>query len=79
MYELRIDASTDGYQLSLGKGSSVLQQSQNLPVSTLATSPPVGGAFTGMMFGLYAFGKGEPCLDPADFSRVSCETAAAGN
>ncbi|KAJ5889008.1 hypothetical protein N7495_009049 [Penicillium taxi] len=30
--------------------------------------PPVGAPFTGMMFGLYAFGERQRCLDPADFS-----------
>ena len=33
----------------------------------MTVSPPVGMAFTGMMFGLYAFGERQPCLVPADF------------
>lgn len=36
----------------------------------LVVAPPVGGAFTGVMFGVYAFGKGEPVLDPADFTSI---------
>jgi hypothetical protein len=34
----------------------------------MTLDPPVGAAFTGMMFGLYAFGELQPCLDPADFA-----------
>ncbi|OBT56544.1 hypothetical protein VE04_03239 [Pseudogymnoascus sp. 24MN13] len=40
----------------------------------LTRSPPIGGAFTGVMFGVYSFGKMEPVLDPADFSKISLET-----
>jgi hypothetical protein len=36
-------------------------------IETMTVDPPVGAAFTGMMLGLYAFGDGEPCLEPADF------------
>ncbi|CAM1503611.1 Fc.00g012020.m01.CDS01 [Cosmosporella sp. VM-42] len=39
----------------------------------LIVAPPVGGSFTGMMFGIYSFGKGEPVLDPADFSDIRIE------
>lgn len=37
----------------------------------LTVLPPVGGAFAGVMYGIYAFGKGEPVLDPADFKEIS--------
>ncbi|KAF3762225.1 family 43 glycoside hydrolase [Cryphonectria parasitica EP155] len=36
----------------------------------LTVMPPVGGAFTGVLFGLYSFGRGEPVLDPADFAEI---------
>ena len=36
----------------------------------LTVMPPVGAAFTGAMFGIYAFGSWEPVLDPADFSDI---------
>ncbi|KAJ9133012.1 Non-reducing end alpha-L-arabinofuranosidase BoGH43B [Pleurostoma richardsiae] len=39
----------------------------------LTVMPPVGGAFTGAMFGVYACGRGEPVLDPADFSDLRVE------
>lgn len=39
----------------------------------MTASPPVGAPFTGMMFGLYAFGEMEPCLSPADFGWASFE------
>jgi hypothetical protein len=30
-------------------------------------APPIGACFTGMMFGLYAFGERHRVLSPADF------------
>jgi hypothetical protein len=33
--------------------------------------PPVGGCFTGVMFGIYSFGRNQPVLDPADFLEIS--------
>jgi len=68
-----INSSEEEYTISIadpGKHRYDLQE--KVPLSTLITSPPVGGAFTGMMFGLYAFGNnnGEPCLDPADYSGI---------
>ncbi|RSM10861.1 hypothetical protein CEP52_003367 [Fusarium oligoseptatum] len=41
------------------------------PVDKLTVTPPVGGCFTGVMFGVYSFGKGQPVLDPADFKDIS--------
>lgn len=35
----------------------------------MTRDPEVGAAFTGMMFGVYAFGD---CLTPADFEYVEC-------
>jgi hypothetical protein len=35
---------------------------------TVAKSPPLGAAFTGMMLGLYAFGERQRSLTPADFA-----------
>lgn len=39
----------------------------------MTQAPPVGAPFTGMMFGLYAFGKRQPCLVPADFEFAECK------
>lgn len=36
----------------------------------LTTTPVHGGAFAGVMFGVYSFGNGEPVLDPADFRDI---------
>ncbi|UPK89982.1 hypothetical protein LCI18_000917 [Fusarium solani-melongenae] len=41
------------------------------PVEKLTVAPPVGGCFTGVMFGVYSFGKGQPVLEPADFANIS--------
>jgi hypothetical protein len=77
-YDLAIHADQQNYTLSLNSSHTTSYSHQHykhtVPVSQLITSPPVGGAFTGMMFGLYAFGNGEPCLDPADFWDVEMVT-----
>ena len=41
------------------------------PAEKLTVAPPVGGCFTGVMFGVYSFGKGQPVIDPADFWAIS--------
>lgn len=38
-----------------------------IPNKAATAAPPVGAPFTGMMFGLYAFGDRQRCLVPADF------------
>lgn len=67
--ELMLRCSGAEYELVIRQGEledSLTCQSENLTVM-----PPIGGAFTGVMFGLYAFGKGEPVLDPADFNSIT--------
>ncbi|KAK9489210.1 glycoside hydrolase family 43 protein [Lipomyces doorenjongii] len=44
--------------------------------AALLRYPPIGGLFTGVQFGLYSTGQGEPCLAPADFAYACC---CAGN
>ncbi|KAI3324801.1 glycoside hydrolase family 43 protein [Xylariaceae sp. AK1471] len=63
---MRVEATPSNYSLSYklrGFGQICYIQAKNLTVM-----PPVGGAFCGAMFGVYSFGRGEPVLDPADFS-----------
>lgn len=60
------------YGLEIHQGS--LSSSLTCQAEDLTVMPPVGGAFTGVMFGLYSFGKGEPALDPADFTGISSIT-----
>lgn len=74
-YQFDITSSEEEYTLSITTPHMERRDIQEkVPVSALIASPPVGGAFMGMMFGLYAFGNGEPCLDPADFSCVIHES-----
>ena len=66
---LHINGHPESYTLSLsGRGDTRARFS--LPAEALTVSPPVGGAFAGAMFGIYAFGDGEPVLDPADFCDI---------
>lgn len=44
--------------------------------SDLTIAPPIGGSFTGVMFGVYSFGANEPVLDPADFSNLQIVESA---
>lgn len=67
----------DGLEYTLSYNEEGKDDSKPLaPVQSklLTRSPPIGGAFTGVMFGVYSFGKMEPVLDPADFSKISLET-----
>lgn len=67
----------DGLQYTLSYNEEGKDDSKALaPVQSqlLTRSPPIGGAFTGVMFGVYSFGKMEPVLDPADFSKISLES-----
>lgn len=67
----------DGLEYTLSYNEEGNDDSKALaPVQSklLTRSPPIGGAFTGVMFGIYSFGKMEPVLDPADFSKISLES-----
>ncbi|KAL2126768.1 hypothetical protein VTI74DRAFT_278 [Chaetomium olivicolor] len=63
--QLTIDTTPTDYKLTLSVGEA--SASVSFAAETLTTNPPVGCAFAGAMFGIYAFGKGEPVLDPSDF------------
>lgn len=63
--EFTIDTTPTEYKLTLSSGEA--SASVAFTSETLTIYPPVGGAFTGAMFGVYAFGRSEPALDPSDF------------
>lgn len=65
---LSAKATPTTYTLILSQGSS--EWGFTFHVKDLCIMPPVGGAFTGVMFGIYSFGAWEPVLDPADFKDV---------
>lgn len=64
------------YTMSFDRGDGGGQMQVSCSAEDLAIMPPVGGAFTGVMFGVYAFGRGEPVLDPADFTKIRVSTRA---
>ncbi|KAH6657776.1 glycosyl hydrolase [Truncatella angustata] len=66
--EFRIESQPTKYNLSLSLGNEKLEFS--VLAEDLTIMPPVGGSFCGTMYGVYSFGKGEPVLDPADFSEL---------
>lgn len=45
----------------------------DVDIDTMTADPAVGAAFTGIMFGLYAFGELEPALVPAMFHYAAFE------
>jgi hypothetical protein len=55
----------DGNEAEIEEGE--VQFVASVSNSTMTRDPVIGAAFTGMMLGIYAFGKLEPCLVPADF------------
>lgn len=68
-FQLSAKATPTTYKLALSQGSS--EWSFTFNVKDLCITPPVGGAFTGVMFGVYSFGSWEPVLDPADFKDIT--------
>ena len=64
------------YTLGFNQGQGDGQKHVSCSAKDLTIAPPVGGAFTGVMFGVYAFGRGEPVLDPADFTNIRVSTRA---
>jgi len=73
--ELQLECRPTGYKLRIGVGPA--EQSFEVSASDLTVLPPVGGAFAGVMYGVYSFGKGEPVLDPADFTDIVVTGSAA--
>lgn len=68
-------ASKTKYWIEVRDADTQLERATATVESTmLAKIPPVGQPFLGAMFGLYAFGNWEPCLDPAYFQDISCYT-----
>ena len=59
-------ASPTTYTLVIGQRESIFERC--FDAEKLTIMPTEGAAFTGAMFGIYAFGNWEPVLDPADFS-----------
>jgi hypothetical protein len=72
---LAIRTRATAYDLSVvvsgGATSRRVVVVEEVPAADLTVYPPMGGAFCGVMFGVYALGQGEPVLDPADFSDIS--------
>lgn len=67
--ELTLRCSGVVYDLEIRQGTFL--SALSCRAEDLTVMPPVGGAFTGVMFGVYSFGKGEPVLDAADFTDIS--------
>ncbi|PSR87392.1 beta-xylosidase [Coniella lustricola] len=67
---LSLFCANDKYTLVAQQGLEARQDTATYLAEELTLAPPLGGAFTGVMYGVYAFGKGEPVLDPADFSDI---------
>lgn len=63
-----ITAKPTEYEINLSVGE--VQTSISFTSEALTVFPPVGGAFCGVMFGIYAFGRSEPVLDPSDFTDI---------
>ncbi|CAO2654047.1 Nn.00g107800.m01.CDS01 [Neocucurbitaria sp. VM-36] len=66
--QISAKASPTMYTLTLSQGKVLAEFS--FSTEDLTVMPPVGGAFTGTMFGIYSFGGWEPVLDPADFGNI---------
>lgn len=67
---LSIHCNDLGYTLSYQEPETKRKIESKVQAEILTRSPPMGGNFTGVMLGIYCFGKAGPCLDPADFSDI---------
>lgn len=65
------------HTLTFHQGNGGAQEQAPCSSEDLTIMPPVGGAFTGVMFGIYSFGLGQPVLDPADFTDIRVSTRAS--
>ncbi|KAL1864315.1 hypothetical protein Daus18300_007738 [Diaporthe australafricana] len=65
------------YTLAFHQGNGGAQAQAPCFAEDLTIMPPVGGAFTGVMFGVYSFGLGQPVLDPADFTDIRVSSRAS--
>lgn len=70
LVSLKVECYATEYKLLFHTGDNGREKVVGFDASKLTVMPPVGGAFTGAMYGVYAFGKGEPVLDPADFTDI---------
>ncbi|KAH8899237.1 Arabinanase/levansucrase/invertase [Thozetella sp. PMI_491] len=70
--ELAVECRPTSYKLSVTGGS--VSHSVEVPAEKLTVAPPVGACFTGVMYGIYSCGKGEPVLDAADFWDIDVRT-----
>ncbi|KAL0934676.1 Non-reducing end alpha-L-arabinofuranosidase BoGH43B 2 [Colletotrichum truncatum] len=66
--QLAITAYPTSYEMHLSVGG--VQEKVSFASEALTVLPPVGGAFCGVMFGVYSFGRSEPVLDPTDFTDI---------
>lgn len=68
---LEIRATKTSYFISVKHSTTGTKTAEVAVESRLLTkTPPVGQPFLGAMFGVYAFGNWEPCLDPAHFKDI---------
>lgn len=66
--QLTAVANPTGYELFISVGDA--RANIRFASEALTVFPPVGGAFCGVMFGIYSFGRSEPVLDPSDFADI---------
>ncbi|KAL0768563.1 hypothetical protein CaCOL14_009538 [Colletotrichum acutatum] len=66
--KLSITARSSDYEMSLSVDG--ITTTKIFKSEALTVFPPVGGAFCGVMYGIYSFGQSEPVLDPSDFTEI---------
>jgi beta-xylosidase len=69
--KLAIKFSEVGYTLGYAELDEEYHWFEQTSMESMTADPPRGMAFTGMMFGLYAYGELQRCLEPADFAFAS--------
>lgn len=73
---MQISAIKKSYVIGVSRPRTCNKNAEVVVEGRLLTkTPPVGQPFLGAMFGLYAFGNWEPCLDPAYFKDICCQSS----
>lgn len=67
-FKMLVEYRPTGYTMAIS--TSTIEGGISFSASELTVAPPVGGCFTGAMYGVYSFGNGEPVLGPADFTEM---------
>ena len=66
MVNLTVETKDDGYHFTVSLQKGYDDDVGVVPYETLRKASAAAGDYTGVMYGLYAFGDGKPCTEAAE-------------